>query len=153
MKIIEILGFSICSSFGRQLCQNCGWAGSELYVQLHITEPPCLILYSDHNVISISGANVVTDNKHQVEKKNKMHFFVNTRNNLYWIFKKLESFGKSNLDSGNIQIPINDRTIKNVDTTGYGKNTYLWIILQEPRENVFCIVFLCSTYSLLWQVV
>ena len=36
-----IFGFSICSSFGRQLCQNCGWAGSELYVRSHITEPPC----------------------------------------------------------------------------------------------------------------
>ena len=35
------LGFSICSSFGRQLCQNCGWAGSEPYVPSHITEPPC----------------------------------------------------------------------------------------------------------------
>ena len=36
------LGFSICFSFGRQLCQNCGWAGSEPYVPSHITEPPCL---------------------------------------------------------------------------------------------------------------
>ena len=35
------MGFSICSSFGRQLCQNSGWAGSEPYVPLHITEPPC----------------------------------------------------------------------------------------------------------------
>ena len=35
------LGFSICSSFGRQLCQNCGWAGSEPYSPSHITEPPC----------------------------------------------------------------------------------------------------------------
>ena len=37
-----IVGFSICSSFGRQLCQNCGWAGSEPYVPSHISEPPCL---------------------------------------------------------------------------------------------------------------
>ena len=35
------LCFPICSPFGRQLCQNCGWAGSEPYVQSHITEPPC----------------------------------------------------------------------------------------------------------------
>ena len=40
------MGFSICSSFGRQLCQNCGWEGSELYVPSHITEPPCSILNS-----------------------------------------------------------------------------------------------------------
>ena len=41
LKRIEILaGFSICSSFGRHLCQKCGRAGSELYVQTHITEPP-----------------------------------------------------------------------------------------------------------------
>ena len=40
----KILGFSICSSFGRQLCQNCGWAGSEPYVPSHITEPPCSLL-------------------------------------------------------------------------------------------------------------
>ena len=45
-KILEILGFSICSSFGRQLCQNCGWAGSEPYVQSHITEPPCFTIFS-----------------------------------------------------------------------------------------------------------
>ena len=32
---------SIYSTFGRQLCQNCGWAGSELYVRSHITEHPC----------------------------------------------------------------------------------------------------------------
>ena len=35
------LCFSICSSFGRQLGQNFGWAGSEPYVRSHITEPPC----------------------------------------------------------------------------------------------------------------
>ena len=35
------LGFSICLSFGRQLCQNCGWAGSEPYVPSHITERSC----------------------------------------------------------------------------------------------------------------
>ena len=40
-KILEFLCFSICSSFGIQLCQNCGWAGSEPYVRSHITEPPC----------------------------------------------------------------------------------------------------------------
>ena len=37
------LGFSICSSFGRQLCQNGGWAGSEPYLPSHITEPPCFV--------------------------------------------------------------------------------------------------------------
>ena len=37
----KCLGFSICSSFERQLCQNCGSAGSEPYVPWHITEPPC----------------------------------------------------------------------------------------------------------------
>ena len=41
-KLLVFLCFSICSSFGRQLCQNCGWAGSEPYVRSHITEPPCL---------------------------------------------------------------------------------------------------------------
>ena len=40
------LCFSICSSFGRQLCQNCAWAGSEPYVPSHITEPPCLLYYN-----------------------------------------------------------------------------------------------------------
>ena len=30
----------LCSSFGRQSSQNCGWAGSEPYVPLHITESP-----------------------------------------------------------------------------------------------------------------
>ena len=39
--------FWICSSFGRQLCQNCGWAGSELYVRSHITEPPYSSIYSE----------------------------------------------------------------------------------------------------------
>ena len=39
-KYLNFLCFSICSSFGRQLCQNCGWAGSEPYVRSHITEPP-----------------------------------------------------------------------------------------------------------------
>ena len=43
-KYLNFLCFSICSSFGRQLCQNCGWAGSEPYVRLHITEPPCINL-------------------------------------------------------------------------------------------------------------
>ena len=32
---------SITSSFGSQLSQECGWAGSEHYVHTHITEPPC----------------------------------------------------------------------------------------------------------------
>ena len=36
-----IFGFSICSLFGRQLCQNCEWAGLEPYVPSHIAEPPC----------------------------------------------------------------------------------------------------------------
>ena len=31
----------LCSSFGGQSCQKCGWAGSELYVRSHITESPC----------------------------------------------------------------------------------------------------------------
>ena len=39
------LGFSICSSFGRQLCQNFGWAGSEPYVRSHITEPLYIYIY------------------------------------------------------------------------------------------------------------
>ena len=43
------LGFSICSSFGRQLCHNCGWAGSEPYVRLHITDPPCCCYTPAHN--------------------------------------------------------------------------------------------------------
>ena len=30
--------FLYLSSFGRKLCQKCGWAGSELYVWSHITE-------------------------------------------------------------------------------------------------------------------
>ena len=42
-KYMNFCCFFICSSFGRQLCQNCGWAGSEPFVQSHITEPPCLI--------------------------------------------------------------------------------------------------------------
>ena len=40
-KYLNFLCFSVCSSFGRQLCQNCGWAGSEPYVRSHITGPPC----------------------------------------------------------------------------------------------------------------
>ena len=40
-KYLNFLCFSICSSFGRQLCQKCGWSGSEPYVQSHITEPLC----------------------------------------------------------------------------------------------------------------
>ena len=44
-KILEFLGFSICSSFCRHLCQNCGWAGSEVYVRLHINEHACYIYY------------------------------------------------------------------------------------------------------------
>ena len=36
--------FSISSSFGSQLSQECGWAGSEPYVRTHITEPPCSLL-------------------------------------------------------------------------------------------------------------
>ena len=42
-KILYFLVFSICSSFGRQLCQNCGWAGLEPYVRSHITESTCFI--------------------------------------------------------------------------------------------------------------
>ena len=38
-----IFGFSICSLFGRQLCQNFGWVESEPYVPSHIAEPPCLL--------------------------------------------------------------------------------------------------------------
>ena len=33
--------FSISSSFGSQLSQECVRAGSEPYVRTHITEPPC----------------------------------------------------------------------------------------------------------------
>ena len=33
--------FSIFSSFGRQLSENSGYAGSEHQVQTHLTEPPC----------------------------------------------------------------------------------------------------------------
>ena len=40
-KYLNFLCFSICSSFGRQLCQNCGSAGSEPYVRSHITESSC----------------------------------------------------------------------------------------------------------------
>ena len=41
-KSLNFRGFSISSSFGRHLCENCGWAGSEFFfVQAHITEPPC----------------------------------------------------------------------------------------------------------------
>ena len=40
-KYLTFLCSSIYSSFGRQLCQNCGWAVSEPYVQSHITGPPC----------------------------------------------------------------------------------------------------------------
>ena len=40
-KYLNFRGFSICSSYGRQLCQKCGWALSEHYVRTHITEPPC----------------------------------------------------------------------------------------------------------------
>ena len=36
-------GFSIYSSIGRHLSQKCGWAGSELYVRTHLTEPPCCV--------------------------------------------------------------------------------------------------------------
>ena len=39
-KILEFLGFSIYSSFGRHLCQKCGWLGSELFVRTHISELP-----------------------------------------------------------------------------------------------------------------
>ena len=34
-KYLNFWCFSICSSFGRQLCQNCGWAGSEHYAIAH----------------------------------------------------------------------------------------------------------------------
>ena len=50
------MGFSICSSFARQLCQNCGWAGSELYVPSHITEPPCLFFFRATNCV---GTNLI----------------------------------------------------------------------------------------------
>ena len=42
--ILDFLGFSLCSSFGRRLCRNCGWAGWEPYVRSHTTEPPCYTL-------------------------------------------------------------------------------------------------------------
>ena len=42
MQYFWTFGCSICSSFGRNLWQKRGWwAGSELYVRMHITEPPC----------------------------------------------------------------------------------------------------------------
>ena len=37
--------FSICSSFGRQLNQKWGRAGSEHYLRTHIIEPPCFCTY------------------------------------------------------------------------------------------------------------
>ena len=37
--------FSISSSFGFQLSQECGWAGLEPYERTHITEPLYLYLY------------------------------------------------------------------------------------------------------------
>ena len=44
-KHLNFWGFSICSSFGRQLCQKCGWKGQELYVRTHIAKLLCLCLY------------------------------------------------------------------------------------------------------------
>ena len=43
LKNIWIFGVFYLFLFGRHLCQKCGWAGSELDVRTHITEPPCLI--------------------------------------------------------------------------------------------------------------
>ena len=39
-KYLYILG-GLCSSFGGHLGQKCEWAGSEFYVQSHITEASC----------------------------------------------------------------------------------------------------------------
>ena len=47
-KYLNFLCFSICSSFVRQSFQNCRWAGSEPYVQSHISEPPCWFHKKDH---------------------------------------------------------------------------------------------------------
>ena len=40
-KYLNFQRFFICSSFGRQVCQNFGWAGLEPYVRSHITKPAC----------------------------------------------------------------------------------------------------------------
>ena len=43
LKNTWIFGVFYLFLFGRHLCQKCGWAGSELDVQTHITEPPCFV--------------------------------------------------------------------------------------------------------------
>ena len=40
-KKTRFSGVAICFSFGRQLCQKFGGAGSEIYVRTHINESPC----------------------------------------------------------------------------------------------------------------
>ena len=39
-----LIFFFISSSFGRQLSEKYRWAGMELNVRTHITEPPCSYL-------------------------------------------------------------------------------------------------------------
>ena len=60
-KYLNFLCFSICSSFGRQLCQNCGWAGSEPYVRSHITEPPCSFLKLFSELFFAASAQVLVN--------------------------------------------------------------------------------------------
>ena len=55
-KTLEILEFSISSSFGRQLCQKCGWAGLESYEQSHVTKP--LFCYEMQTLLQKSKKNV-----------------------------------------------------------------------------------------------
>ena len=80
-KILEFLGFSNCSSFGRQLCQNCGWAGSEPYVRSHITEPPCF-LYSSLSVF-FSMENLCLDS---LFGSSDNHFDIFTRSQCRFVF-------------------------------------------------------------------
>ena len=40
----------LCSSFGIQSSQNCGWAGSEPYVRSHITKSPCSVIFLNANL-------------------------------------------------------------------------------------------------------
>ena len=45
----HLFQFSL-SSFGSQLCQGFGRAGSEHFVRTHITEPPCSLLDSKYTI-------------------------------------------------------------------------------------------------------
>ena len=46
---MNFLGFSLCFSIVRHLCQKIGSMGSLLYVRTQITEPPCFIKSSNGN--------------------------------------------------------------------------------------------------------